>query len=290
MLTCFLLSSLKYFLVSILILLLYFSYTTIIQPYFMRRRYKRYPNVALSPNFIPVLGEIKICMDNMSQGRFIFEHYEKAALEKGKDLMLIFSGDLPQFLLFSVKAHDEFLKLFPKKLDRNDYFRDTILKISSGSMDQMRTTSLQKKIKKELMSSLGLNTLSKKIPEIIQILQQHLASWQTKDFEDISDNLSSLTFDIISHSIFGECYTKIPDCRYINESGTVETLKFGKCFRKVLSDTLNHYFTPVAKFFPAVSKYNLVKPYSTDKKNVDEIDRILLKFVKENFNQESSHP
>ena len=141
----------------------------------------------------------------------MFNHYQNLAVDlKQKDIMLIFSGDQPQFQLFSVKAHKEFLKLLPLKIDRSNIFGDTMLKLARGALDQLSSTKSHALIRKEFMKALGMSTLSSKIPEILLILDENLKKWPENEEINIISYLMEITFDVISHAFFGPNFkTKI---------------------------------------------------------------------------------
>ena len=80
------------------------------------------------------------------------------------DIYLVFYGHIPKFHLFSLKAHKEFLGLFPHKVDRSDHMKFTKGKVWIGALGQMYTNDKSKLIRSEFLKSIGLSEISERIP------------------------------------------------------------------------------------------------------------------------------
>lgn len=107
----------------------------IIIPYFVKSKYRKYPNVSMSPRPQMIKGDIVDLIANTEDNKYRYWHYIDEALKENKpDIYVKFNGPTPMYLIFSVKALAHFKKLIPTKIDRDSVFIDkTIGKIFYGS-------------------------------------------------------------------------------------------------------------------------------------------------------------
>lgn len=198
----------------------------------------KYKNVALSEKFHPVLGEIALYLDNVKNNRYIFNHYLECVMQRNDvDIMLIFSGDTPQFQIFSLEAHKQVLALAPQKIDRSDLFKYGLSKISLNALDQIPTNEEYRLIRSEFLKALGFNAISERIPDILKIVETNLANWPENEEVEMIHNVMKITFDIISHLTFGnDIDNKAQQCEYLEPDNSTKRISFGECYRNVLED------------------------------------------------------
>eukprot|EP00345_Euplotes_harpa_P011257 CAMPEP_0168349162 /NCGR_PEP_ID=MMETSP0213-20121227/20231_1 /TAXON_ID=151035 /ORGANISM="Euplotes harpa, Strain FSP1.4" /LENGTH=166 /DNA_ID=CAMNT_0008359009 /DNA_START=281 /DNA_END=781 /DNA_ORIENTATION=+ len=166
----------------------------------------------------------------MRQGKYIFDTYVQTVMNRRDvDVKLIFSGDVPQFEIFSLKAHEEVMDLYPSKVDRADVFKFFLSKICVGGLDQMPTNDEYKLIRNEFTKALGINAISKRIPELMQVAESFTERWREGEEIDMIEEIQSITFEVINYLCFGSDASEVMDsCRYINSEGSILNQEFGK--------------------------------------------------------------
>ena len=108
----------------LLILLLLFVGSTIYEflykPWSYRRFYSKYPNISMADKFYPMLGDVKLIQQNVTNGKAGFHHFIEEAIEKGEeiDIRLTQMGPVTRFEPCSIKAFKEFEKLVPDLIEK----------------------------------------------------------------------------------------------------------------------------------------------------------------------------
>lgn len=111
----------RYFLLFSLLLLLYVVYVLFINPYSFKRKFAKYANVYVDPQFNPLLGDMKYAMDSMQKDRVFYAHIiEKASLFSKYDMRVVVDGVAPSIHFMSPKAIKECIELMPTKIDRSE--------------------------------------------------------------------------------------------------------------------------------------------------------------------------
>ena len=83
---------LKYLMVVVLLMLVYFIYFALITPYLVHRRYKKYQesgekNIFMIEKFIPFFGILKIFLDDKKQGKMYNSSYKNMCAKlQGQDV------------------------------------------------------------------------------------------------------------------------------------------------------------------------------------------------------------
>ncbi len=215
----------------------------IIRPWLMRRKYLKYPNWMQSSKFYPVLGDFTLLFESKKQNKFIFSWYmDSVKQNKNFDIRLYFYGEDPQFQIVSLRAHKEFIDLFPHKVDRSDSMKRSLVKIWIGSFDQYLTNEKYKLIRSEFLKAIGFNEISARIKEIIEIFDSFINAWPEEKDINLIELVQDITFEVINNLLFGNDSAKIMNkWRFIELDGSESILGFSEWFRRILNDTFSHY-------------------------------------------------
>lgn len=255
----------------------------IVNPYFTRQKYQKYRNVEQSKSFEYFKGDVTEVANNIANKRFMFWHYVSLALrEQPPDIYLKFVGPTPVFTLFSIKAVKEYVKQFPNRIDRSDFIDKIVGKMFMGSLGTAKTDQKWKDQRDLIMKSLGINFSSRYIPTLLKTFETTLGSLELGTEIDLTQVVSRIEFDFICEMIFGRDFKEAIENKlvYTKLDGTSEQLSFAEMFGKIVGDIMSSAFNPIGVIFGFVSDYNLIKPYSTIKKNIREMRRGLSEFLK----------
>ena len=271
-------------------LILVILYRSVFKVWLMRNKYLKYPNCGQTKWFYPLLGDFAIILSNVRKNKSIVSHYIDNAIEtRGVDVRLVFNGDIPQFQLISLKAHKEFLELFPQQVDRSDALKKFATKMWTNSIEQLLTKDRFKLIRSEFLKSIGFNEISERILEMIKIFDSFTDSWTEGENLNLIDDVQDLTFKVMSYLLFGNDATSIMNhLLYIESDGSKSAYGFGKFYRKLLEDLTLHYLSIRYKLFPNLADNNLIEPFKTDRKNIDYMDSRLYEFIKQTKDNESA--
>ena len=234
---------LKWVLFIALVLIVWILYNMILRPWLMRRKYLKYSNWIQSSKFYPVLGDFALLLDSIKQNKFIFSWFmDSVKQNKDFDIRLYFYGEDPRFQIVSLKAHKEFIDLFPHKIDRSESMKKSLAKMWVGSFDQQLTTEKCKLIRSEFLKAIGFNEISTRIEEIIEIFDSFTNTWSEEKEINLIELVQDITFEVINHLLFGNDAAKIMNkWRFIEPDGSESILGFSEWFRRILNDTLAHY-------------------------------------------------
>ena len=220
--------------------LLWFIYVFVVNPFLVRRKYAKYPNVKQSKDFQFMKGDLYEIIENENKGAFRYWHYAEMALEDNPpDLYLKFSGPRPILLMFSPKAIREFAKLVPSKIDRNDYFLDRYLgKMFYGSLASSKSTERWKLRRDTSMKMLGINFASRYIQLLVENVKEGISKLEVGKEINFTSAFTDIEFDFTCKLLFGKDFgqliSKIP---FKTADGTFEEIGMGECIYRLLLDT-----------------------------------------------------
>ena len=191
-------------------------YEFIYLPWRIRRKYKNWPNVAMTEKFYPMLGDIAIIVQNEKENKHKMIHYVELALKnKDYDLNITQMGDLTQIDVLSPKALTEFEKFIPEKIDRHhngDGF--PVGNILPRSLVVTESTQEWLERRKEEIKTLGINRISQYIPMMIATTDEWAKTVNRNQRIDISLEVSRIVFRVIAKILFGDDVDTMPPIPY----------------------------------------------------------------------------
>ena len=262
--------------------IIYKIYEFIYLPWRIRRKYKNWPNVAMTEKFYPMLGDIVIIVQNEKENKHKMIHYVELALkDKDYDLNITQMGDLTQIDVLSPKALTELEKLIPEKIDRHhngDGF--PLGNILPRSLVVTESTQEWLERRSEESRILGINCISQHIPLMIETTDEWAKTVNRNQRINISLEVSRIVIRVITKILFGDDVDTIPLIPYIShETGETKNMILEEFYFQYTRDEFNGYISPKGKIFPFLVKYGLVEPYKSNLKNHESFFDAIRKFV-----------
>lgn len=279
----------KYFLSMLLALACYIVYSYIIKPYYIRYKYAKYPNVAMSKHFQPFIGEHQLLRDNIRKNRYPFYFTIETSLENPDyDIRLTFTGTTPLYYLCSAKALKQFISLSPTKIDRFDYMSKSIGRVNPGSLDQLQTTSEWKKRREFMMKSIGVHFASRYMPLMIEKFEEESNKWKLNEWFDLLLSMRNVTFGVITQILFGKgIIEKFGSHDYTELSGTTVKKNLQQFFTSAVIDCTKNTKYTINILFPALIKANMFHPNNVTHKNIKTLWREMARVLNEIDDQNS---
>ena len=129
----------------------------------------KYANVECSDKFYPFLGDIKVMLNRIAKNEYVFQDFIESAIERPeKDIKVHQLGSLANFYILSIRARDEFERLISNKVDRYPSKEFPLSYPMTGSIIFLESTEDWRDRRTSLMKLIGLNSVSKHAPMMIQ--------------------------------------------------------------------------------------------------------------------------
>lgn len=249
--------------------IIYLVYQLVVTPYLAWKKYQKFPNVHTAPDFVPLLGEIKVCIDDNKNGRAHYANKIKSAPQmKDYDLRLKLEGYTPVIMLHSNKAVEEFCRLQPHKIDRFNS-QKALSKMGTGAFIFERSTKKTIARKKLLTGFLSFNSSSRHIPAMVKYTKEvvdNLKDGSTHDFIDVANVLS---FNIFTSVLFGGDMIELAEKLrpYQMPGGKVDHLNMRDFMIRLFKAYFHQFFHPITITLKFLMHYNLVNPFKRDREN-----------------------
>jgi hypothetical protein len=106
--------------------------------------------------------------------------------------------------------------------------------------------------------------------------------------------MSVVTFNFFTSLLLGDDTMKtITDennqFEYVNTDDEIELIPFMKLFEKTLMDLIIGFYNPISWIIPFVNKYNLINPFTRNKKNIDTIKNFLSEVIPLSKDEDSAY-
>lgn len=279
----------KYLAYFLLAYLIYLVYTLIIYPYLQWKKYKKYSNVYTSETFTPIVGDMKLAVEDMKNGRPHYHHkMDEAKIIKNYDLRGYVEGTEFVLMVVSQKAMKEFVKLQPHSIDRLRAVKG-LGSTAPYSWVNERTTQKIKDRRKNIFSLLNFNKGSKNIPMILKKSHEFVESVQNGQEIELMNQLSNLIFSITTAILFGGDTNKISKKLglYKNPDGSYDEINMRDFQLRVTGEISEAYYHPLTIMFPYLNKYKLCNPFKRTHQNLLAWKKIVKELVNE-CNDENS--
>ena len=102
-----------------------FFYKGVYRPLKLRLHFQKYPNVYTTSQYKPVIGDAEMLIKATKEEHRSSTYYFLQALSKqpGYDIVFANLALIPFIALTSIKSVEEFKRLLPSHIDRDDYVR-----------------------------------------------------------------------------------------------------------------------------------------------------------------------
>mmetsp|Transcript_5267 Transcript_5267/g.6259 ORF Transcript_5267/g.6259 Transcript_5267/m.6259 type:complete len:193 (-) Transcript_5267:109-687(-) len=184
-----------YCLWAVLVLVAYKLYEFLYLPWVTWRRYLKYPNAWVTDKFYPFVGIIALMKKCIAEGKFRFQFYIDEIIKRPNiDVIITQFGPFLMYELSSVKALNEFEKIVPDKVDRNDDKGLFVQNIVGNSFALMRSKNDWNDRRKAIMKTIGINFASQYISLMIETVDSWAKTVSIGAEIDLTLELNRITF------------------------------------------------------------------------------------------------
>ena len=204
------------------------------------------------------------------------------------DIKLVQLGPISKFDIWSVKAMREFEAFVPHKIDRHNHKGLPTGNLAPESFGILRSTKGWDERRKVILRTMGINFASQYIPMIIQTVDNWARDVKFNVSLNLSNEMGKITFRIITKILFGKDIDKLGSINYVSPfDGREEKLRLEDFYSKIGYDQFRAYLSPKGKIFGFLANLNLVEPYKTNSRNIQELCKVLRNFVNVSTDKES---
>ena len=256
----------------------------------MRQKYSKFSNVIMTEKYYPLLGDSVLMKKWVSKKKAKVQHYINEAIGNTNwDLRLCQFGHNNLIHLVSVEALEEFEKLLPDYVDRDEHKGRPAANFLPNSFTLRKSDENWKQRRKEIVSSMNINNCSKYIGMMIDIVDSKIDEYSDKGEVDITQMLSKIAFLIIFKIFFGQdILEKVSKCKYIDPStGEEKMLPYDEMHMKNILNEFANYVEIKGKIFPFLANWKLIEPYKSCAKNIKEVIRISEEFCENSRDKDS---
>ena len=245
----------------------------------------------MADRFYPILGEAKLFKLNTLSDKPKLNHWYVDAAANGSsiDLRLTQFGQLQRIDACSIKALDELEKLIPHKIDRDNQSRNAFTRMFNGSFVFQKSSKLYDLRRKYILKILSTNFCSTHIETILNAIDTKIDQIEVGDHVNFNDILKMTSFSIMCKILFGSDFEENkPKGLYINPETFEESyLGFDEMYYKISRDELRFYTGTVGNLLPTLAYNNLINPFRTSQKNINEARRVILEFCRNSSDKKS---
>ena len=279
----------KYLMLATFLLFAYNFYLFIIRPLWYRSYFSKYSNVYVSEKFVPLIGDAKKYIDDAKNGKCRIYHQIEYALKLPEyDFRLFTAGSIAILNINSIRAFKEFLEKIPKFIDRRSLAHRSFGRICPSSMMFSRTSDSWKKRRESFLKEMGINFASRFIPIMIDSAEERMSQWKQGQKYDMLQEMNHITFKVITIILFGkDVNEQVGKIDYVNKEGVIEKLTFADFFIIICKDLMSNTMNFRDIVFPFLSRYELVKPHTTNYKNRMELFRVLKEYLKKSDDKDA---
>lgn len=225
-------TSLKYLLLTLVCLLVYYTYDFVIKIILVRRKYKQYKNVYVSDKFIPLLGDAQKGLKYQREGKArVYYKVELALNQEGYDMKVFTAGNMVFIGMMSERAFKEFIQKVPQYIDRRNADLIGIGKLASNSMVFRRSSIDWKHRREGFLKHMGINFSSKYIPTMIDACSERFSKLEKGNKYDILKLFNKISFKVITVMLFGkDVNEKVGKIAFELPDGSTKSIPFADYF------------------------------------------------------------
>lgn len=138
------------------------------------------------------------------------------------------------------------------------------------------------------MKYMGLNSASKFIKDMIDSAESTISEWENGTTYNMLQEYNKITFKIITIILFGkDVNEKLGTLDFVNPDDSIKKIPFSEFYIKICKDVMSTSQNLIGLFFPIVASMDLVKPFSTNRKNVDHMQNKLRNYLRDSDDNDS---
>jgi cytochrome P450 len=252
-------------------------YRFVVRPVMFRRKYAKYSNVGILPDFIPVLADGKPMIKDLQEGKAVYDNWRQQA-KLGKDLWVFITGDTPAFRIGSPKARQEMMNLIPTKIDKK-HREVGLFRTTPKTFSLNRTTKRVVGERKAMFDTLGLSAGSKYTLLTVQKAREVVQKFKPGDTKVFPFEGSLLNFRVFSNIIFGREIDEVFNQKidFLTEDGKVQPLVLDEFYIKLVEAFLKEGFTPANLLFgDFITNLSFLQPFKRNWKNYQTFLNVFL--------------
>lgn len=189
------------------------------------------------------------------------------------DFRLAHFGAQVSLEINSPKAFEEFAKLTPETIDRDDSIHNIQFSKAFGNTTAVKRTTADFKRTRFIFSKLlGFNHASRHIPIILDVLDKKVKTWKEGQIIDALPEMCDIALRIAVLVVFGkDVNDEIEQFNYTKKNGEVEKMDFYTFLPQLMKDLMHSEFSPFNILFPHCFTYGWFYPNNIDMKNCVEL-------------------
>lgn len=270
-------------LLAFLAVITYCLYFFVVKPYRSRQYYSQFKDVTMIDKFYPFFGDYKVMSQQfIEKGKFIGHYIRDFAFQEGAPKFTLVQWAFSSHLAVNdPETISELEKLVPTCLDRFPIDNTGHGRIGgTGGIAQIPSTDQYKLRRETWMKIMGVNYASRFIPTFIKYLEQNFNKLKEGDTADVSQMISSITFEIICTIIYGkDTEEKLELCNYEDPQGNIQKLNLYECIMSIASDCNRAAQRLTSVLFPLTVEYDIGQENARNTRNNNEIIRVLKNFI-----------
>jgi cytochrome P450 len=278
-----------YFLYFLVPFTIYFLYEYVHKPYAIRRYYKKFPNVYVSPYYVLLLGDAWNYVRNIMNNRIFYYHFKEEANEVNKyDFKLELIGVNHHIKLISYDSQKGVEDFTPTKIDRAGEYIG-LGKMLHDSFGMMRSTPEAMHRRKTFMKLLSFNNCSKYIPIMLSSCQAEIGIWEEgKTYQGLHE-MNMLTFGFFTLVMFGKDMTSMANkmIDFEKDDGTFMKMPLSHAMTEITKNFIEGFKHPITAFAPFLNTYELVNPFRRNRRNNNVFRAALRECVDEVHDKDS---
>ncbi|CAI2365256.1 unnamed protein product [Moneuplotes crassus] len=308
MLTNFVWLVVKYLILFLLAMAIYFGYKLFYVPLTFRRKFEKYKNVYVTEKFNPIVGDLKPSLDDINNGRAYYDNLKKLQSKMGgADMKVYIQGFQPIITFVSNKAVKEVVGLIPSVIDRADIRNNYSLKFgcikfADGSFINCASTPDIVERRKSLFKLLGVSTSSQHIPVILKMAAQTLSKIQEEKEVKILEHTDYInlvqiqarrdiymTNKVFMAILFGKDLDNFLTEKHDYEApdGTIEKYSLVEYFGQVMKSYHVEGAHPATFFLPFLNKWNIINPWKRNSNNMRSLKSITREVLRRSQDKDS---
>lgn len=270
-------------------LVIYIAYRYFYVSIAVRNYYKKYPNVYVSPTWIPLLGDAYSYFKNITNDRIFYDHFRREAPQVNKmDFKLEVVGLIHQIKMVSYEAQKGIEDITPAKVDK---FGENISigKIIGNSFGYMRSTPEAMGRRKMFLKHLSFNSCSKYLPLFQEVCALEFGKFKAGDEVEGLHAMNHLTFGFFTLVMFGKdmLNVSLKEMDYENEDGSIVKLPFRDALVEITHSNIEGFKHPVTALIPILNELDIVNPFRRNKRNLNRFRALLKEAMDEVKDQDS---
>lgn len=278
-----------YFLYVFIPFIIYFCYEYIHKPLAVRRYYKKFPNVYVSPTFIPLMGDAWNYVRNIMNNRIFYYHFKEEANEVNKfDFKLELIGANHHVKIVSYNAQKGVEDYTPTIIDRAGEYIG-LGKMLHDSFGMMRSTPEAMHRRKTFMKLLSFNNCSKYIPTMLKSCREEIGIWKVGNVYEGLHEMNMLTFNFFTLVMFGKDMVSMAnrEIDFEKDDGTFIKMKLSHGLTEITKNFIDGFKNPMTAFAPFLNVYELVNPFKRNRRNYNIFRKALRQCVDEVTDKDS---